>query len=528
MQKTLDSDVVGEPQLTMEEAIMMGDKHSALSPSVAPKYRGTSADQTDMMTLGKKQVLRRNFRFVTMLGFGSTVICSWEVLLPVFTFVLADGGYGTLFWGFIIVSIGMLLVYASLAEMVSMCPTAGGQYHWVSEFAPPKYQKPLSYATGWLCATGWQVFLASVAFMIGLIALNNPDYAFERWHATLLTIAIMSFAVLFNTVLAVRLPLVEGIILILHIAGFFGVFIPLWVLAPRAHSGILVTFTNNGGWPTTGIAAMIGLTTPLTALIGYDCSVHMSEEIVDASYSMPRAIMWTVGPNAVLGFLMAVTLCFTAGDPATLLETPTGQPFIQVFYNGTRSLGGANTMCAIVVLCLTSCCISEVATASRQLWSFARDKGVPFSAWICHVTPRWNIPLRSVVVSFVITSLLACINLGSTTALNAINSLGGVSVLGSYFITIACLIWRRLYGAPLPPRRWSLGKFGLPINIIALLFLVPLWFFSFWPLARPVTAQSMNWNSAMFGGMIIVSLAYYHLWGKQVYTGPVVLVKRDW
>lgn len=120
MQKTQISDMVGEPQLTMEEAIMMEDKHSGLSPSVAPKYRGTSADQKDMMTLGKKQVLRRNFRFVTMLGFGSTVICSWEVLLPVFTFVLVDGGYGTLFWGFIAVTIGMLLVYASLAEMVSM------------------------------------------------------------------------------------------------------------------------------------------------------------------------------------------------------------------------------------------------------------------------------------------------------------------------------------------------------------------------------------------------------------------------
>lgn len=55
-----------------------------------------------------------------MLGFGSTVICSWEVILPVFSFVLVDGGYGALFWGFIAVTIGMLLVYASLAEMVSM------------------------------------------------------------------------------------------------------------------------------------------------------------------------------------------------------------------------------------------------------------------------------------------------------------------------------------------------------------------------------------------------------------------------
>lgn len=231
----------------------------------------------------------------------------------------------------------------------------------------------LTKCLGWLCATGWQVFLASVCFMVGgiiqgLIALNNPDYGFQHWHATLLTIALMCFAVIFNTVLAVRLPLVEGCVLILHVAGFFAIFIPMWVLAPRARpEDVLLTFSNNGGWPSLGLSSMIGLTAPITALIGYDCSVHMSEELQDASITMPKAIMWTVGPNAAFGFLMAVTLIFTLGDIDEVLATTTGQPFIQVFYNGTRSLVGTNFMVAIVIVCLTSCCISEVATASRQL-----------------------------------------------------------------------------------------------------------------------------------------------------------------
>lgn len=78
-------------------------------------------------------------------------------------------------------------------------------------------------------------------------------------------------------------------------------------------------------------------------------------------------------------------------------------------------------MAAIVVVCLTSCCISEVATASRQLWCLARDNGLPGSTWIAHVAPGWNLPLRAVLVSFLITSLLACTSLGSATALDAIN-----------------------------------------------------------------------------------------------------------
>jgi choline transport protein len=174
---------------------------------------------------------------------------------------------------------------------------------------------------------------------------------------------------------------------------------------------------------------------------------------------------------------MATTLCFTVGPDLTAIrDTPIGQPFIQVFFNGTQgSYLATNFMVGIVIICLTSCCISEVATASRQLWSFARDNGLPCSKWLSHVAPGWNIPMRAVLTSLVITSLLACINLGSTTALNAINSLGGVSVMSSYIVTIGVLVHRRLFGPPLPPRRWSLGKFGLPINIAALCVTIPLW-----------------------------------------------------
>lgn len=151
----------------------------------------------------------------------------------------------------------------------------------MSEFAPPRIQKLLSYLVGWLCAIGWQVYLAGVCFMVGgiiqgLIALNDETYVPERWHATLLTVAVIASAIMFNTLLAVKLPLIEGVILILHLCGIFAIVVPLWVMAPRAsaHTALL-SFTNNGGWPSTGLSAVIGLVTPLNVLIGYDCSVHM-------------------------------------------------------------------------------------------------------------------------------------------------------------------------------------------------------------------------------------------------------------
>lgn len=77
-----------------------------------------------------RQVLRRNFKFITMLGFASTVMVAWEILPVISVYALQDGGTPIIFWGLVAGIIGMTFVYASLAEMASMCPTAGGQYHW--------------------------------------------------------------------------------------------------------------------------------------------------------------------------------------------------------------------------------------------------------------------------------------------------------------------------------------------------------------------------------------------------------------
>lgn len=112
----------------------------------------------------------------------------------------------------------------------------------------------------------------------------------------------------------------------------------------------------------------------------------IAEEINNASETLPRALMSGVAVNGVLGFLMVITLCFTLGDVTNILATPTGYPFIQVFYNATQSYLATNIMTSIVIVVFTSAVISEIATSSRQLWSFARDGGLPFSSFIAEVS----------------------------------------------------------------------------------------------------------------------------------------------
>jgi choline transport protein len=245
----------------------------------------------------------------------------------------------------------------------------------------------------------------------------------------------------------------------------------------------------------------------------------------------------------------------TLGSVPDILATPTHYPFIQVFFNVTKSRVGTSIMTAILIVNVTSACISNVATASRQTWSFARDKGLPFSSFLAYVSagvlacpsqlpllirftyadtlpplqvkPGWNIPLNAVLLTFTITTLLSLINIGSAVAFNAIGSLAVSALLGTYIISFTCLILRRVSGQPLPSRRWSLGRFGIFVNIGAISFLLVFWVFVFFPVATPVTLSTMNWNVVMFGGTMIFAMIYYLLVGKSTYTAPVELVKRS-
>jgi choline transport protein len=101
-----------------------------------------------------------------------------------------------------------------------------------------------------------------------------------------------------------------------------------------------------------------------------------------------------------------------------------------------------------------------------------------------------------------------------------------VALISSYTISISCITIKKLRGEPLPPSKWKLPKrYGLAINIISIFYLILVFIISFFPLATPVSPQSMNWNCLVYGIVVIFALIYYLIWGKYHYNGPVVHVK---
>jgi hypothetical protein len=87
-------------------------------------------------------------------------------------------------------------------------------------------------------------------------------------------------------------------------------------------------------------------------------------------------------------------------------------------------------------------------------------------------------------------------------------------------ITISCILLHRLQGRKLPYARYSLGKWGIFANIVALIYITPIFVFSFFPSAPKPTAASMNWAILMVGGVALLATIYYIILGRKHYSPP--------
>lgn len=137
------------------------------------------------------------------------------------------------------------------------------------------------------------------------------------------------------------------------------------------------------------------------------------------------------------------------------------------------------------------------------------------------VEPHSALPLYSIGITVLISLLLALINIGSSTAFNAIVSLSVASVLASYVVPIALILRRRLLNEPIRYGPWKMGRWGAPANVVGLVYAIVAFFFSFWPGTVKVTAVDMNWACLVWGFAMLFCAFWYLVRARKYYHGPI-------
>jgi choline transport protein len=371
-----------------------------------------------------------------------------------------------------------------------------------------------------------------------------------------------------NVIIPGALPRFEILIMFFHVLGFFAVMITLLKTSEiGSNASVWKSVLNEGGWPTQGVSFCVGFLGNVATFVGADASVHMAEEVDNAAMTIPRAIVAGMIANGLIGFAMMVTVLYCLGDTETVLGSKTGFPFLQVFLDSLpNSIPGAVALGAIVLILTWTCALGITTTASRMTWSFARDKGTPFSRYISKVNSKTKVPNVAVGVVAGLAALLVLIYIGSYAAFNDVISLTITGFYGSYFLPCAFLLYHRIKGNLLPYHGaidaeesvassnnngahldekhvnepttetfhawfesrltwgpWHIkGLLGTINNAYACLYMIFVIFWSVWPAETPVTAESMNYSVVVTGGVMILSGIWYVVRGRKEYKGPVL------
>jgi amino acid transporter len=244
---------------------------------------------------------------------------------------------------------------------------------------------------------------------------------------------------------------------------------------------------------------------------GYDASAHVAEETVMARKNSAWGVFLSVGVSAVVGYvlLLILTWCIPNGDVAATANDE--YPVLQIAY-GSLGRFAANVIAVIIAGAMWLCGCSSITSMARMWYAFARDNGMPGSRLIKQVNGRYRTPVWSILI----TSALAVVICIYSAAYYVVTSISTITLYLAYVIPIY-LNWRnkrRGCGECATPDTapWNLGRWGAPINVVAIL----------WTLFITIIF-SLPPNELVLWTMVLVALllfAYWKLHAARHFQGP--------
>ncbi|KAH8770024.1 putative amino acid permease family protein [Diaporthe sp. PMI_573] len=466
-------------------------------------------DACDLAALGHDQSLTRKFDIWSILALAVCVLGTWSTFAQDLSSGLTNGGPISILWGLCLVTICNICVVVSLGELCSSMPTALGQAYWVLRLWDSPWGRFTSYICAWINTFGWWTLTASqtafmTSFLLGMKVMFDPEWtgASSGWVQFLDRV----------------LPLFNDFVGI----GFVGLFVVLslaLLIAVGTKSGlefqpgrfVFGTWINQTGW-SDGVTWFTGLLQAAYGLTAFDSVIHMVEEIPAPRRNAPRAMWLAVVTGATSGFIFMLVCLFCIQDLDSVVSSDL--PFMQLVQDAI-GLQGAAVLLALFIFNGLGQGISVFTTGSRLTWGFARDGGIPFSAYFAKVDSTWKVPARAIVLQGVIVALVGILYLFANTVLEAIISTATIALTVSYALPIITLM---IAGRDkLPPGGFRLGSLGPLINWTSVIYCAITTVFFFFPGGPAPAAADMNYAIAVFAVMLVVSIGFWLTKGRIAY-----------
>ena len=498
---------------------------------------GSERDTADLARFGYKQELKRSLGLFSSFAVAFSYISPSTGIFTLFALGLTTIG-GVFIWTWPVVALGQFIVALNFAEMSSHYPVAGSVFQWTKYMASRSY----SWFTGWIYLFAGILTVTSVVATLpyALIpALNGLGWKSLGAGSTqtalnteLVIAAITLVVVTVLNIYGVKLvSIINNTGVVFEILGMFVFAIIL--MAFHNHQGFHVV-TNSAGFRVEPASFLAAMFMSLFVIYGFDTASTLAEETKDPRRAAPKAVLYSVigafiiGGVFLLGSLVAIPNLKTATsglgwNPAQVITANFPSAFATLYL-------------FVVSAAIFVCCLSIMAATIRLCFGMSRDNQLPGSQFLSKVSPSLHTPVWTCVAVGALAAVPFIQFSGATTI--AIAATGMIYL--SYFLGNIVIMRARARGWPKTSAPFKLGRWGVVVNVLALLYGGAMLINFAWPriASNPKPNQTggllhlnfldgipILWTVAVF--IVLIGAIYYLIVGRRKTFAPVTAPSGD-
>lgn len=448
-------------------------------------------DEELLRKFGYKQELRRSLGFLSNFAVAFSYISVSTGTFSLFYLGLAAGG-PAFFWTWPIVAIGQFIVALNFAELASHFPIAGSIYQWSKRLSSPT----LGWFTGWIYFFAGVLTITAVAYTIPIPLLA----ILPGIPATILGIPAAVFiallAIIIGTIInvaGVRLvSVINNIGVVAEIVGMIGFALvlliffkhnPLSFLFTGPHTNLQAAVPATSTTPAVpaqpwtpgfgfgyGGAFIAALFMSLFVIYGFDTAGTLGEETRNPQKNAPRGVLWSIGLSFIAGllFLGGTILSIAPKSYASiegLADAGSTQTLPTIIQNALgKTFGDIYLIIVLVAVCV--CTLAIQSATIRLMFSMGRDGRLPFGRVWGAVNPTFRTPLWAGIAVAVLSALPFLYSQGIAVLVTGATGM----IYVSYFMNNISSLIARMRGWPHEKAPFSLGNWGMVVNVLALIY----------------------------------------------------------
>jgi urea carboxylase system permease len=470
-----------------------------------------STDATDLASFGYAQQLRRRLGPYASFAAGFSFVSILTTVFQLFGLGFSFGG-PAFFWSWPLVFAGQLAVALIFAELAARYPIAGCVYQWSRRVAGAL----VGWFAGWLMLVGQIVSVAAAAIALQVVLPSvwsgfqlvggSPDLTTTTGstNAILLAAILITLTTVVNAVGVRLMAIVNSVGVTCELVG---VALLVALLFGHAERGPGVVFQTGGAGGSGGYFGAFAVSALMAAYVmyGFDSAGELSEETRAPRRTAPRAILRALYASGLGGALLLLAALVAAPSVTDGNLATGGLPYVLL----SRLGGGLGTALLVdVAVAVTVCTLAIQTAASRMVFSLARDGVLPGHRALARVSRRTGTPILPSVLVGALALAILVVNLGQAQLFTAVTSVAVVLVYLAYLLVTAPTLVARLRGT-LPRARaghFSLGRWGVPVNLVAVGWGLAMAVNMAWPRAEVYDPAGNHWYLRYFAVLLLAAV----------------------